>query len=441
MKCIYISLISIVVCSISGSASQLAWNGSEKPVISVAVPSATGLEEVCVADGLIGLSVSFPATSASEVKWFRYSNLGGGYAEEITTGISFANGKSVLNKIDGDMGYIVETAGCQYCFWVVDYSRHRFSVTSISESAEKDCSFLTLDVNGNGEEIVYYGINGRRFTLDRDLKLSYRTLTEDFENITFVESQCEDTYPSFSRTLSVVAPLCSTDFTLSGDRFLREWGEEVSATSNEILPYAVKSITSAVQTERDADNEVEFGSGGAAFGGSAPCEVNFEAAVTDGAVFKEWQFSRQEDFEDISLRFQELNIRYSFTEEGLTYVRFVCANADGMCESYSDVFTISIGTSSLKCPNAFSPNGDGINDEWKVSYSSIVDFECYIFDRYGHKLATLTDPSQGWDGKRNGKVVPTGAYYYVIKARGADGKSYDCSGDINIVSYNSSARQ
>lgn len=441
MKCIYISLISIVVCSISGSASQLAWNGSEKPVISVAVPSATGLEEVCVADGLIGLSVSFPATSASEVKWFRYSNLGGGYAEEITTGISFANGKSVLNKIDGDMGYIVETAGCQYCFWVVDYSRHRFSVTSISESAEKDCSFLTLDVNGNGEEIVYYGINGRRFTLDRDLKLSYRTLTEDFENITFVESQCEDTYPSFSRTLSVVAPLCSTDFTLSGDRFLREWGEEVSATSNEILPYAVKSITSAVQTERDADNEVESGSGGAAFGGSAPCEVNFEAAVTDGAVFKEWQFSRQEDFEDINLRFQELNIRYSFTEEGLTYVRFVCANADGMCESYSDVFTISIGTSSLKCPNAFSPNGDGINDEWKVSYSSIVDFECYIFDRYGHKLATLTDPSQGWDGKRNGKVVPTGAYYYVIKARGADGKSYDCSGDINIVSYNSSARQ
>lgn len=441
MKRIYTSLISFVVCSISGSASQLTWNGSEKPVISVTVPSATGLEEVCVADGLTGLSVSFPATSASEIKWFRYSNLGGGYAEEITTGINFANGKSVLNKIDGDMGYIVETAGQQYCFWVVDYSRHRFSVASISESAEKDCSFITLDVNGNGEEIVYYGINGRRFTLDRDLKLSYRTLTEDFENITFAELQCEDTYPSFSRTLSVVAPLCSTDFTLSGDRFLREWGDEVSVISNEILPYAVKSITSAVQTERDADNEVESGSGGSTFGGSAPCVVNFEAAVTDGAVFKEWQFSRQEDFEDISLRIQELNIQYTFTEEGLTYVRFVCANAEGTCESYSDVFTISIGTSSLKCSNVFSPNGDGINDEWKVSYSSIVDFECYIFDRYGHKLATLTDPSQGWDGKRNGKVVPTGAYYYVIKARGADGKSYDCSGDINIVSYNSSVRQ
>lgn len=441
MKRIYTSLISIIVCLISGSASQLVWNGSEKPVISVAVPSVTGLDEVCVADGLTGLAVSFPATSASKIKWFRYSNLGGGYAEEITTGISFANGKSVLNKIDGDMGYIVETAGQQYCFWVVDYSRHRLLLSSINESAERDCSFLTLDVNGNGEEIVYYGINGRRFTLDRDLKLSYRTLTEDFENITFVELQCEDTYPSFSQALSVVAPLCSTDFTLSGDRFLREWGEEVSARSNEILPYAVKSITSAVQTERDADNEVESGSGWATFGGSAPCVVNFEAAVTDGAVFKEWQFSRQEDFENVSLRFQELNIRYTFTEEGVTYVRFVCANADGMCESYSDVFTISIGSSSLKCPNIFSPNGDGINDEWKVSYSSIVDFECYIFDRYGHKLATLTDPSQGWDGKRNGKVVPTGVYYYVIKARGADGKSYDCSGDINIVSYNSSARQ
>ena len=50
-------------------------------------------------------------------------------------------------------------------------------------------------------------------------------------------------------------------------------------------------------------------------------------------------------------------------------------------------------------------------------------------------MATLSDPSQGWDGKYNGKAVPTGAYYYVIKAKGADGKAYDLSGDINIVNY------
>ncbi|WP_305257394.1 T9SS type B sorting domain-containing protein [uncultured Duncaniella sp.] len=96
---------------------------------------------------------------------------------------------------------------------------------------------------------------------------------------------------------------------------------------------------------------------------------------------------------------------------------------------------MAVGASSLKCPNAFSPNGDGINDEWKVSYSGIVGFECSIFDRYGHKMISFSDPSQGWDGRHNGKNVPSGAYYYVIKARGADGKDYKLSGDINIVNY------
>ncbi|MDE6248419.1 MAG: gliding motility-associated C-terminal domain-containing protein, partial [Paramuribaculum sp.] len=101
------------------------------------------------------------------------------------------------------------------------------------------------------------------------------------------------------------------------------------------------------------------------------------------------------------------------------------------------VYTIQIGESRLECPNAFSPDAsEGINDEWKVSYKSIVSFECHIFNRYGQLMKHFNDPSQGWDGKYNGKFVPAGVYYYVIKARGSDGKKYDLSGDINIVKYN-----
>ena len=116
-------------------------------------------------------------------------------------------------------------------------------------------------------------------------------------------------------------------------------------------------------------------------------------------------------------------------------MRFMANNAAGSCEYLGDTYTVAIGESRLECPNAFSPGtSEGVNDEWKVSYRSIISFDCQIFNRWGQKMATLTDPSQGWDGKYNGKFVKSGVYFYVIKATGSDGKEYKLSGDINIIS-------
>lgn len=59
--------------------------------------------------------------------------------------------------------------------------------------------------------------------------------------------------------------------------------------------------------------------------------------------------------------------------------------------------------------------------------------------RYGHQLFHFNDPSKGWDGKYKGKLVKSGVYYYVIQARGADGRKYKKSGDINIINYKQTA--
>lgn len=92
--------------------------------------------------------------------------------------------------------------------------------------------------------------------------------------------------------------------------------------------------------------------------------------------------------------------------------------------------------SELTCPNVFSPGVSiGVNDVWKVSYRSIVDFHCWIFNRWGNKIIEFTDPAEGWDGTYHGKLVSPGVYYYVIQARGSDGKNYKLSGDINIIRY------
>jgi gliding motility-associated-like protein len=67
-------------------------------------------------------------------------------------------------------------------------------------------------------------------------------------------------------------------------------------------------------------------------------------------------------------------------------------------------------------PNAFTPNGDGVNDVFvmKGDGLSIVDFRLSIFDRWGGEVFSGDGISSGWDGKKAGKDCPGGVYVYKI---------------------------
>lgn len=213
------------------------------------------------------------------------------------------------------------------------------------------------------------------------------------------------------------------------------WDEKVTRESNNYVTAAVDVRAKATQDSELSDNEKSSGVEGA-LGGSAPVHITFEANVTDAVMHYEWQMATDPDFNDIQLRLNQQVVEQDFDEAGITYWRFIGSNGDGSCEAYSETFTVDIGVSELTCPNIFTPhNKDGANDVWKVSYRSIVDFHCWIFNRWGNKIIEFTDPSQGWDGTYNGKLVNPGVYYYVIQARGSDGKPYKLSGDINIIRY------
>lgn len=429
------ALVSPVAAIAGGTLSFTAASGES--VITVEAASSSGLNEgIKVVQKTDGLRMSYSCSSPGQVKWYRFSALGGAYAEEVSSSGLDAS-SSWIDNPEGDMGYIVECGTEHSYLWLVDYSKHRLSVSSISESASQDCGYTSLDCAGSGDEIIYYSITGQRLTLSRDISVTYTSLEWNDEQQTYTETSMSESFEYLPSTIHVTAPLCATDFTIEGDRFLSQWGNSISYTSPVIQPRNVSAHTQATAEARDNDNETSTGDQSGGLGGSAPCTVTFKADVTDAAIFHEWQFSKYADFDDISMRGSEFELTYTFTEQGTTYVRLYCTNDDASCEYYSETYEISIGQSSLKCPNAFSPfNQDGINDVWKVSYSSIIEFECHIFNRNGHKIISLTDPSQGWDGRYGGKFVPAGAYYYVIKARGADGQDYNLSGDINILEYN-----
>lgn len=69
----------------------------------------------------------------------------------------------------------------------------------------------------------------------------------------------------------------------------------------------------------------------------------------------------------------------------------------------------------LIIPNAFSPNGDGINDTWTISHiNAYGNADVSVFNRYGQLVFHSTGYPNDWDGKLNGKPLPVGTYYYVI---------------------------
>lgn len=70
----------------------------------------------------------------------------------------------------------------------------------------------------------------------------------------------------------------------------------------------------------------------------------------------------------------------------------------------------------LLIPNAFTPNGDGVNDIFKISNftnQKLVEFK--VFNRWGTILFSTKDPTIGWNGAFKGKDEPLGVYGYVIR--------------------------
>ena len=425
------TIIPVIFATALPCTAAVTFNGLSDKAVRVEVAASTGLEAVYVLPSTQGVTMEFEGAS-TQAKWSAFSAMGGAYAEEMGTGSS-------VPCRQGDMGYIVEDNGRQTCFWVIDYSLHQLQLGSITPSQDdSDCSRTVLAFTGNAGEIPYHNINGRRLVLSRELELSWQTLVFDESAFAYATTQAHETLESIGSLVSAPAALCNTVYTLSGDRFLKTWGRELSIESPYVETFAVDAQTRATQASRDADNEIKDSNEG--LGGSAPCEITFEAAVSDAAIYTQWEISRDAAFETIDNSFSEHDFTYTFPDQGTTYVRFTANNADGTCPYEGAVYEIVIGESRLDIPNAFSPQASpGTNDEWKVSYKSLTSFECHIFNRWGKELFSTTDPAQGWDGRSGGKYVPAGVYYYVIKATGADGIKYNKAGDINIINYTGSS--
>jgi gliding motility-associated-like protein len=74
---------------------------------------------------------------------------------------------------------------------------------------------------------------------------------------------------------------------------------------------------------------------------------------------------------------------------------------------------------TLRIPNSFSPNGDGINDRWIIKLLESKNSTIEIFNRFGQNIFVSKGYFMGWDGRFRGRELPIGVYYYLINIPGS----------------------
>jgi gliding motility-associated-like protein len=126
------------------------------------------------------------------------------------------------------------------------------------------------------------------------------------------------------------------------------------------------------------------------------------------------------------------NANFTYTSIGTYTATLVAIN--GACSDTARVVIVAEIPTSIIIPNIFSPNGDGVNDEFFIINTGMSSMNCDIFNRWGQLLYTLTAPDQSWDGKLiNGDKAPEGTYMYILEAHGLDNKVYKQQGTVTLV--------
>jgi gliding motility-associated-like protein len=107
------------------------------------------------------------------------------------------------------------------------------------------------------------------------------------------------------------------------------------------------------------------------------------------------------------------------------------------CEAHDAMMVIDMCEGWMMLPNAFSPNGDGLDDTYGPIFSNaanLLQFRMEIYNRWGQRVYFTTDANSPWDGRFNGKDQEIGAYMYMIIYRfGLDDKDRFLKGDFTII--------
>lgn len=427
-----ILLVIISLLHTIGFSQKIEVTGGLKDVITYNAPSSSNLSAVYILYGLNQAKLTFNSTTSNPLKWFRIKS----NAKDTTWLKNTESITSTLDGIENDYGYGIVDGNYKTIVWIIDYKQYEPTSLGISTNNINPCDEVVLSLNaplyGMGYNDAVFP--STRHAIDLQAPISYKSMEFSDAASGYISNDKTQIFATLKTELTInEPPLQNTIFTLGDDPFSAHWGLNRKLTTTDYQATAVQAKATTKKSDRDNPNELE--STGTDLKGSAPIEVLFSAyANKPTAAYFTWDFSTDDQFKTKFASYTDEKVRYIFSNAGKYYIRLSVSNNRNSCVDSSQVFTVEVSESQLKVPPAFSPNGDGKNDEFLVTYKSIVKFKGWIYNRWGNELFTWDDPSKGWDGKVGGKYVTPGAYYYIIEAEGAEGLKYNLKGPINVFS-------
>ena len=387
------------------------------------------------------------SSNGSAINWYDATN------DQV-----IASGAEEIYPYDG--GYYTLQNGEKEYFYVFSYKNYKADASNWSLSVEPKCESTILTLTGTLPQPLTYVIpDGRTRTVPRTCTISYTDLSWNDGDMHWQDSAAVETHDFPDTRFTLPAIYQATEITLTADNIARALGLDTASVTTELTtPIAVKShVTSRTEVRgKKQENELGRPTDESVLEGSAQLRIQFYSNPTPAATYFSWHI-----YQGTQLIFtrNDKDVFEAFSEPGSYRVISMVTGTMCPCETCNQDSTeikVSIAESELRVPNVFTPNGDGLHDEFRVQYRSLAEFHCWVYNRWGKLVYEWTDPAKGWDGTINGSPAAEGAYFYVIRARGTDADPkqgyttkgayrraqlknekmtgiYQLSGDINLI--------
>lgn len=426
-----VALVALMLCSRAIGWAQITIEGV--PFAEASIPYGDKFKAFVVADKE-NLSIRLQGSASAQVMTYEKK---ANNATRVTSA-TYNNGSWTIPSPQLNCGYFLnDGVSLPNYYWLIDYSKYPFPTDRLTAKPSDTDACLSVELTAEPlfPSFLCYTPDGIELPIQRKYIISFEDIEYNEETKSFSPRENQTEVIPEEGKLSLLSSRTNTAYRIVGDQFTALLGVK--------LPNILSNTINSQRLEVHPSYQLE-GANSEANKQELPKELSAPAVVTLDAIANEpvaalysWKIVsgvEENASAPIVMQYNGKSTSYTFDKVGSYTIILEVATRDGHCSQKSTPITVNVQTSTLEVPNAFSPTSSpGINDTFRVLHKSIVSFNGYIFNEWGHQLFHWTNPDIGWDGTFNGKYVESGVYYYVIQAKGADGKEYDLKGNINIL--------